>query len=111
MTWNTSFYVLGYNEKFVVLFDGSNRKTYGSPVQYSIVRSFFGQEEVSLDQLGKTYKGRYSLQEMLDAFYGFVKDKVLFPLPLLKVSIESPEAPSIQYDIEKLTLRNCFKTC
>jgi|GEM_PF-4508588 len=93
MIWNSSFYLLGFDEKSFVLFDGSVYRIYSHVVQYTILRRFFGQEDFSIDRLRAVYQDTYSLHEILEAFYGFVQDKVLVPGVILKIAIESPELP------------------
>ncbi len=93
MVWNSSFYLLGFDEKTIVLFNGSVYRIYSHAVQYAILRRFFGREEVSLDRLREVYENTYSLHEILEAFYSLVQDKVLVPGTIFKIAIGSPEWP------------------
>lgn len=104
MKWNSSFYLLGFNNKSFVLYDGHTQKTYSNSVQYRILCDFFGSEEVTLDGLRKAYQNTYSLPEILGAFYGFVQDKIIIDNAFLTIAIEFPEDTSLREKRAKLEL-------
>ncbi|WP_215240342.1 YcaO-like family protein [Dyadobacter helix] len=89
----------------MLLLNGSVPKIFSSPVQYAILREFFGQKEVDLDLLREVYKDVYSLHEILEAFFGLSQEKVLLPGAILKIAIASPEWPRLYHDIGELGLR------
>lgn len=102
MIWNSSFRLLGFSENSAVLVDGTVHKMYSHPVQYAILRRFFGRQEVSLDLLREVYKDTYALHDILEAFYGFVQDRILVTESFFKIVVEFPEEPSFRDNIVKL---------
>ncbi len=110
MKWNSSFYLLGFNNKSYVLFDGHTQKTYSNPAQYRILRDFFGRKEITLDGLRKAYQNTYSLPEILGAFYGFVQDKMLINNAFLPIAVESPEDTSLGEKMAKFDFKRVLMT-